>query len=224
VGGPRIATVGPFPGEDIPSYLSSAQSALTRQQASAPNQPIYSIADFETARTPSETADALPGVAAQLIYVRVSVPGNTQVFPSHLPEFSAYSALTTQLHVSVLPDTGMSTFRKLAAGLDRAAADNTTFANSIHSGASQEDLVQKAAELADARHYRAEAAALRSGCACIYAVVVQGSAQTLLHILDSGLVRAVDPASPGLKLSEITWVPLRPETKARQPRASNSGL
>ena len=46
-------------------------------------------------------------------------------------------------------------------------------------------------------------------CSCIYAVVVFGTPQTLLHILDSGQVRAIDPAAPGLKLSEINWTPLQ---------------
>jgi hypothetical protein len=53
--------------------------------------------------------------------------------------------------------------------------------------------------------------------------VVFGTPETLLRILDSGKVRAIDPASPGLKLSEITWVPLRPDVTGRQPAGSGAG-
>jgi hypothetical protein len=223
VGGTHIATVGPLPGETISSYLGAAQAAITQQAAESPQQLTYAVADFEAGRTPQQVADALPGVAPALVFVRVHVTGDTKTFPSTASELSAYAALKQPLRVRSLPADANSAFIALATALDRAAADNTQFANSIAADAGADELAQKAAQLKDAAHYRAEAAALRSGCACIYAAVVQGQAETLLHILDSGKVRAVDPASPGLKLSEITWVPLLPETKVRQPVQRPSG-
>jgi hypothetical protein len=223
VGGTHIATVGPLPGETISSYLAAAQAAITQQAAESPTQATYAVADFETGRTPQQVADALPGVAPALVYVRVHVPGDTKTFPSSASELSAYAALKQPLRVSNLPADANSAFVALASALDRAAADNAQFAGSIAADASADELAQKDAQLKDAAHYRAEAAALRHGCACIYAAVVNGPAETLLHILDSGKVRAIDPASPGLKLNEITWVPLLPDTKVRQPVQGPSG-
>jgi hypothetical protein len=223
VGGAHIATVGPLPGEAISSYLTAAQAALTQQAAESPRQLTYALVDFESGRTPSQVADALPGVAPQLLYVRVRVSGDTKTFPSTAEELSAYGALKTPVRVTRLPGDAVTAFVRLAGALDQAAGDNTTFAGTIGNSASPEELVQRDATLKDARHYRAEATALRSGCACIYAVVIYGTAETLLHILDSGRVRAIDPASPGLKLSEITWVPLRPEVTRTQPAGAGSG-
>jgi hypothetical protein len=223
VGGAHIATVGPLPGEAISSYLTAAQAALTQQAAESPRQLTYALVDFESGQTPSQVADSLPGVVPQLLYVRVRVSGDAKTFPSTAEELSAYGALKTPLRVKTLPDDAAAAFVRLAGALDQAAGDNATFASTIGNGASPEELVQRDAQLKDARHYRAEAAALRSGCACIYSVVVYGTAETLLHILDSGRVRAIDPASPGLKLSEITWVPLRPDVTRTQPAGPGSG-
>jgi hypothetical protein len=223
VGGTHIATVGPLPGETISSYLAAAQAAITQQASESPSQTTYAIADFEAGRTPQQVADALPGVSPALIFVRVHVTGDTKTFPSTAPELSAYAALKQPLRVKKIPADANSAFLALAAALDRAAADNTQFANSIAADAGADEIAQKTAQLKDAGHYRAEAAALRGGCACIYAAVVQGQAETLLHVLDSGKVRTIDPASPGLKLNEITWVPLRPETKVRQPVQGPTG-
>jgi hypothetical protein len=219
VGGPRIATFGPFPGENIPAYISAAQSQLASLAATSPNEKIYALADFEVARTPDDAARALPGVEPALMFVRVHVSGATDYFPSASPDF-ADPAFRTALQVSSLGAQAPAAFGTIAAALDRNANDLLDMASTI---TADQDQAQKTTELSDARHYRAEAAALRSHCACVYAVVVRGTAQTLLHIVDSGLVRAVDPASPGLKLTEITWVPLRPETKVRQPQASSGG-
>jgi hypothetical protein len=213
----NIATVGPLPGETIPSYLSAAQAGLLEQKSDSPGQQTYAIVDFEAGRTPAEVAAALPNVAPQLIFVQVRVPGDSKTFPSPLPELSAYPALKAPLRVKALPADALSAYQVLATALDRAAADNTTFANSIGAGATEDELTQKAAQLKDARHYRAESSALRATCACIYAVVVRGTPETLVHILDSGKVRAVDAASPGLKLNEICGTPLLPQTKVRQP-------
>jgi hypothetical protein len=223
VGGAHIATVGPLPGETISSYLTAAQAALTQQAAESPQQVAYALVDFEAGRTPSQVATALPGVQPELIYVRVGVTGDSKTFPSAAPEFSAYADLTKPLRVATFPGGASTAFVRLAGALDQAAGDNTTFADSIGVGASPDELVQRDAQLKDAGHYRAEASALRSSCACIYAVVVFGPAETLLHILDSGQVRAIDPASPGLKLDEITWVPLRPDVTRTQPVDSTSG-
>jgi len=222
VGGAHIATVGPLPGETIPSYLTAAQVALTQQAAESPRQLTHAIVDFDSGRTPEQVAAALPGVQPELLFVRVRVNGDTKTFPGTAEELSAYPTLKAPLHVHLLPNDGITALVKLAASLDEAARDNTTFANTIGSGASSDELAQRAAQLKDARHYRAEAFALRAICACIYAVVVTGTAETLLHILDSGRVRTIDPASPGLKLSEITWVPLRPDVTRTQP-AGTSG-
>jgi hypothetical protein len=223
IGGAHIATVGPLPGETISSYLTAAQAALTQQAAESPQQVTNALVDFEAGRTPSEVVTALPGVQPEMIYVRVRVTGDSKTFPSAAPEFSAYADLKMPLRVATLPDAASTVFVRLAGGLDQAAADNTTFADSIGMGASPDELAQRDAQLKDAQHYRAEASALRSSCACIYAVVVSGTAETLLHILDSGQVRAIDPASPGLKLDEITWVPLRPDVTRTQPVDSTGG-
>lgn len=220
---PTIATVGPFPNEDVASYLAAAQASLMQAAAQSPSQQLYAIADFEAARTPEEAAVALPGVTPELIFVRVRVTGAKQTFPSESEQFSGYPALKAALTVHNLPGDALADYLSLASALERAATDNTTFANSIGANATADDLAQKAAQLKDARHYRAEAAAFRSGCACVYAVVVRGSARTLLDILDSGKVRVIDPASPGVALREIRWTPLLPETTRRQPAATATG-
>jgi hypothetical protein len=213
----NIATVGPFPNEPVSSYISAAQASLGQQFSESPRQQTYAIVDFEEGQTPEQVASALPNVSPQLLYVRVRVTGDTKTFPSPLPEFSTYPQLRQPLQVHRLPADASTVFVKLAGSLERAARDNAQFADSIGANASTDELTQKDAQLADARHYRAEAAALRSACACIYAVVVFGPAATLQHIVDSGKVRVIDPASPGLKLSEIRWTPLLPETRSRQP-------
>ncbi|MFL6238422.1 MAG: hypothetical protein ACJ735_02860 [Actinomycetes bacterium] len=209
-----ISTVGPLPNEEIASYLNAAQAALGQQSSQAPGEKVYAIADFESGKTPAQVAAALPGVEPQLIYVQVRASGARAVFPNTTEELAGYATLTAPLRVSSLPGDASAAFRRLADGLSQAAHDLSQQAASI---TADQDQAQKATEEADARHYRSEAQSLRGECACIYAVVVYGSARTLLDIVDSGKVRVIDPASPGLKLREIRWTPLLPQTSRRQP-------
>jgi hypothetical protein len=219
----HAAQIGPFPGEDVASYLSAAETSLTQLAAVSPTAVTYALADFEKGRTPAETAAALAGVQPVQVYVRVHVKGATEYFPATAGEFDDVTLRRT-LTVSTLPDDANTIFTALAGALEKQAAANEQFARSIPaSDPSQQDQEQKASQLKDAGHYRAEAAALRSACACIYAVVVQSQTRTLLHLLQSGQVRTVDAALPGLKLGDISWIPLRPETTVRQPVPSAGG-
>jgi hypothetical protein len=57
----------------------------------------------------------------------------------------------------------------------------------------------------------AEASAYASDCACVFAVVVEGTARALAGLLDAPGVRGVEVAGRGTELPGLEVLPLWPE-------------
>jgi hypothetical protein len=213
VSGPRGFTVGPIAGS-VADYLAGARADLLAHASQAPTEQTFAIADFEKGLTPEEAAASVPGVEVKQIFLRIRAGGTTTFFPSTNVDF-ATAILKRPLQVQGLPNGAHVVYEGVAAGLIQQAKDNEEFIRSIDQLAvpSQDDLDQKASQTLDARRFRAAAGALRTRCACIYAVVIKGEAQTLANIANSGKVRVVHAALTGVPYERLTWVPLSPDLK-----------
>jgi hypothetical protein len=164
--------------------------------------------------TPDEAAAAVPSVEVKQIFLRIRAGGATTFFPSTNVDF-ATAILKRPLQVPDLPNGANAIYEGVAAGLIQQAKDNEEFVRSIDQlpTPSQDDLDQRASQSLDARRFRAAAGALRTRCACIYAVVIKGEAQTLANIANSGKVRVVHAALSGVPYDRLTWVPLSSDLK-----------
>jgi hypothetical protein len=204
-------TVGPVSGDTRPvaEYLADARNRLAAVAQETPHERIFAIADLEKAATPEQAARAVPQVEVLEVFLQVSAGGATQYFPSPGAEFVA-KALKDPLRVDGLPAEAGPVFEAVAAGLLQQASDNEEFVKSIDGlpTPTDADREQRAAQSADARRYRAAAGALRTRCACIYAMVIRAEAQTLANIANSGTVRVIDPALSGIPYQRLRWVPL----------------
>ena len=214
VSGAAAQTVGPFVGEFISGYLTDSRADLFARAQQSPKEQTFAIADFEKAISPAQAAKAVPGVEVRQIFLRVTGAGATQLFPSTNVDFVG-GILKQPLEVSGLPDGARTVYNRVAAALLQQAKDSEQFVASINQlpSPTSDDLEQKATQSLDARRFRAYAAAFRAQCACIYAVVIRGEAQTLANIVNSGTVRVIDPALTGFPYERLKWVPLAPEVK-----------
>ncbi|MDX6286786.1 MAG: hypothetical protein QOG53_2271 [Frankiales bacterium] len=213
VSGVSALTVGPIAG-GVADYLAGARADLLARAQQAPHDPTFAIADFDRPLTPEDAARAVPGVEVKQIFLRIRAASATQYFPSTNVDFVS-GVLKSPLQVSGLPDGARTVYEGVAAALLQQAKDSEQFVASINllPTPTADDLEQKAAQSTDARRFRAWSGALRTHCACIYAVVIRAEAQTLANIANSGKVRVVDAALTGIPYDRLKWVPLSPDLK-----------
>ncbi len=134
-------------------------------------------------------------------------------FPGYRTPEQAFGLLqdlrTVRVFFRVPPDgTALS-----ADVRDPLADVRTAFARAADAAAARADAAGAAGD-AGARALAAdEAAALGDSCACLYGAVVVAAARQLLALADTGSVRLVDVAPPGVSGPSAVFVPLRPEQR-----------
>jgi hypothetical protein len=165
---PPISTdavrVGVAPMSSIPDYVGTARARL----AALPAGDSYALVAFTTYVAPARLPELLAGTTTAEVVLRVPLPGEQteilRVFARQLPG-------------------------DVTAGMVRVAERKEREVLAYRSREASEQNLTGAAE-----RTAAEAAALREGCACVYAALVRAGRDALVTLGTRDGVRVVDPA------------------------------
>nr|WP_245719202.1 hypothetical protein [Micromonospora rhizosphaerae] len=201
----EVTRVGVAAGDPIPDYLRAASDELARLPDASPpatGDGTYALVTFASYLTPRRVAAALDGVPVSAVVARVPLPGR-QTEIVRIPA----------MRVPVDVVAGMA---EVAARKDREAADYR--ARSVAPTGAADPELRRLYDTG-ARVAAEEAAAYRSGCACVYAAVIRATPEVLRRVAARPGVRAVDPAPEVRRLDRTVFTPPLPEQRdvARPP-------
>ena len=188
--------VGPTPGQPVAAYLAAAAEELDARLAANPRSVAYAVVHFNTYLAPDAVKAALPGVRPVRALLRLPRP-----------------RIQTEIHdvpVVLLPDSLTLAYREVARGklLEAIRTERT-----LAAGGAVDPATRAAAAVA-----REEAEAYRDNCACVFAMVVQGTLEGLAELPDVPQVRGVDLAPPRTSPVAAPFFGLLPEqTTTVQP-------
>ncbi|MGS2615281.1 hypothetical protein ACVCAH_12260 [Micromonospora sp. LZ34] len=196
----EVTRVGVANGESIPGYVRAAGADLaTLPATAAPGDGTYALVSLSSYLPPQQLAAVLGDVSVAEVFGRVPLPDRqTEI---------------VRIPAQRLPEDVVAAMADLAARKDREAADYRSRA----AGTADPGLRQVYASGAEVA--AAEAAAYRSGCACVYAAVVRAEPAALRGVAARPDVRVVDPAPEVRRLDRTVFTPPLPEQQdvARPP-------
>ncbi|MEU7801234.1 hypothetical protein AB0J14_11885 [Micromonospora arborensis] len=194
----EVTRVGVSDGDSVPGYLRSAAADLAALPASAPaaEDGTYALVTLDAYLPPQRLATVLGDVPVSTVFGRVPLPGRQT-------EIVKIPALR-------VPDDVVAGMDQVAARKDTEAADYRARAAAVDgAGVGERELRARYATGADVA--AAEAAAYRTGCACVYAAVVRATPVVLRGVAARPDVRAVDPAPEVYRLDRTVFTPPLPE-------------
>jgi len=192
---PELALVlGPPVGADAEAHLAQSVERLSELDPTARHLALVSL---RSALTPEQTGALLDrtGLGLERAYLRADVPGRPEEVVFQTP-----GDVVTGLQ---------QVFSATATRKADEQRDLLATAATIDGGTEQE-LEFKALYEQDASTAGAEAAAYRAGCACVFALVVNGDVASLRGLLDLPEVRGVEAAPRGAAVAALSVRPLRP--------------
>lgn len=208
-------TLGPPVGADVDAHFATARERVVALSDESPDDVLLALVTLSDELTP-EQAGAIVAEAVSLqvrrAYVRPPVGDGAQVLPVEVP-----GDVATVLRAL------------FAATAERRAEEQRellTTAASIPDDAGETDRRFKAQYVADAGTKGREAAAYRTACACVFALVVEGSARELAELPSLPAVRGVEVARRGASLPALRFDPLPPEVtdiRTASPAATPGG-
>jgi hypothetical protein len=201
-------TLGPAVGADIDAHFAAARERAVSLSRSDPDQDHLALVSLNKGLTPEETGVLLQesGLEVRRAYLRAPVPGDPEEI-----EFQTPSDIVTGLE---------QVFSEIAARKAKEQQDLLGTARTITSGTPAEVEFRELYE-SDARLAGQEAAAFRTPCACVFALVVEARAAELAELPALPVVRGVEVAPRGAELSRLEVDPLPPTAKGVVPPPSS---
>lgn len=176
-----LVEVGVVEGQSVPSYLAASRhelNALT-DPSSPPAGDTWALASLDNYVPPSRLPALLGGAGVAQVYARVPLPGvQTQV---------------VRIPVYRLPEDVTAGMLAAAQQRDQEQAEYLRLSGNLVGEGPTTERARHAYDAA-AQAAGAEAAAYRSGCACVFAAVIRAAPAALQQIADRPGVRVVDPA------------------------------
>ncbi|MEU7754004.1 hypothetical protein AB0B57_15770 [Micromonospora sp. NPDC049101] len=196
----EVTRVGVSDGDSVPGYLRSAAADLAALPESTPaaEDGTYALVTLVAYLPPQRLATVLGDVPVSAVFGRVPLPGR-QTEIVKIPALRVPDDVVAGMdQVAARKDTEAADYRARAAAVDGEGADERELRARYASGA----------EVATA-----EAAAYRTGCACVYAAVVRATPVVLRGMAARPDVRAVDPAPEVYRLDRTVFLPPLPEQR-----------
>ncbi|MEW2428911.1 hypothetical protein AB0877_12950 [Micromonospora sp. NPDC047644] len=196
----EVTRVGVADGDSVPGYLRSAAADLAALPASAAAAEggTYALVTLDVYLPPQRLATVLGDVGVSTVFGRVPLPGRQT-------EIVKIPALR-------VPDDVVAGMEQVAARKETEAADYRARAAAVDGdGVGQRELREQ--YVSGAEVAAAEAAAYRTGCACVYAAVVRATPVALRGVAARPDVRAVDPAPEVYRLDRTVFTPPLPEQR-----------
>ena len=195
--------LGPPEDADVDAWFAAAQARATKVSGATPELPSLALVSLTRTLTPPEAVRLAGGTGLQTprAYLRAPVSAG-------LPE---------ELSVEVpadLASTLEAIYEATAARKTRDTAAFLELATSI-GAAGDQDARQTAVDAAALSGQEADAYA--TGCACVFALVVEGPAATLARLRAQPEVRGVELAARGASLLDLQVDPLAPSATGGQP-------
>ena len=183
------AVVGPEPGAGVADYVAATRARVVDLNRADPDRTYTALVSFVAYAKVESIEKLVSEVEVAQVFVRAKAAGPTaEVVPVTVQD------LVTDV-------------RKVYAGLaQRKAADqrsNLEQARSIASSTSETDIAFRAEFLRQAQVEGKEAAAFRTSCNCVFAVLVEGKARDLAELIATEGVRTVDVAVAGAEPEEV---------------------
>jgi hypothetical protein len=199
-----LVEVGVVEGQSIPTYLRASRqelAALTDPSA-PPAGDTWALVSLNSYVAPGRLPALLAGAGVAQVYARVPLPAvQTQVV--RIPVYRLPQDVTAGMAAAALErDQEQAEYLRLDGRL-------------VGDGPSEERTRQ--AYGAAAATAAAEAAAYRSGCACVFAAVVRAAPAGLRQIADRAGVRVVDPAPEVRSLDNTEFRAPLPEQSGTVP-------
>lgn len=196
-------TLGPAPGTEVAPFLASARDRVVALSRRDPQARYTALVYLAEPLFPEQAAALLEGstLGAQRVYVQAPV------------QAAAPEILQVEL------DNGLvSTLNALfAATAQRKATEQRELLMQAATIPAGTDEAARAQFRADARLAGLEAAAYRTPCACVIALVVQGQVDQLAELLALPAVRAVQAGPRGAQLTQLEVRPLAPGVTGTVP-------
>jgi hypothetical protein len=193
-------TLGPAVGEQIDAHFAAARERAVDLSRTDPGKEYLALVSLNKGLTPQETGELLQesGLQVRRAYLRAPVPGEPEEIVFQTP-----SDIVTGLE---------QIFSEVAARKAKEQQELLKTAQTIAPGTPEEEDFRTLFE-ADARTAGQEAAAYRTGCACVFALVVQAGVGELAELPALPVVRGVEVAPRGVELSALDVRPLSPTEK-----------
>lgn len=200
-------TLGPAVGDSVEAYLTAGQERAVELARADPERRFLALVSLEEGLTPERTGELLQesGLSVRRAYLRAPVPGDPEQILFQTPR-----DLVTGLK---------QVFAEIAARKAQEQQDLIGTARTIDPGTPEEEEFRRLYE-ADARTAGQEAAAYRTSCACVFALVVEATAAELAELPALPVVRGVEVAPRGAEVSSLDIRPLLPETEGVVPPPS----
>ena len=197
-------TLGAPVGADVDDHLATARERAVRLAADTPDTrylALLSVADELTAeQTGSLVAES--GLVVRKVYVRAPSAGDAELLETEPGEDVVRTLTALFAETARRKADEQREFLSLARSIESTSEDEKAF---------------KASYEAAARTAGQEAAAYRTGCACVLAVVVEGEAGELAELLSLPLLRGVEVAPRGADLPSLDVTPLPPDVTGTVP-------
>jgi hypothetical protein len=197
--------VGVRDGDSVPRYLEASRAKLSALAAARPDDPVYALVTFGRYLNPDQVravATAAPGITPLRGYARVPIPGR--------------QTERVVLAAARLPGDLIADMAAVAARKDGDAATYERMATD------EAGVQLRAIYDSNARVSRAEAEGYRTGCACVFALLVRATPGALTALAEQPDVRAVDPADNVSAPDDAVFeAPLPEQTDRVEPPADN---
>ncbi|PWR08838.1 hypothetical protein DKT68_14330 [Micromonospora acroterricola] len=196
----EVTRVGVVDGDSVPGYLRSAAADLAALPTAAPvaGEGTYALVTLDAYLPPQRLAAVLGDVPVSTVFGRVPLPGR-QTEIVRIPALRVPDDVVAGMaEVAVRKDTEAADYRARAAAVAGGGVDERELREWYRSGAAVA---------------AAEAAAYRTGCACVYAAVVRAAPGVLRGMAARPAVRAVDPAPEVYRLDRAVFTPPLPEQR-----------
>lgn len=198
-------TLGAPAGADVDDHLATARARAVELAEQTPDTRYLALISVRDELTVDQLASLTveSDLVVRKVYVRAPVPGKPEPFEVE-PGNDAVRTLT-------------SLFAETARRKAEEQRELLSLATSLEGATSADEKAAKALNEADARTAGLEAAAYRTSCACVLAVVLEGSAAQLAELLSLPVVRGVEVAPRNAVLASLTVTPLPPDVTGTVP-------
>ena len=207
-------TLGPGVGDEIDAHFAAARERAVDLSRREPEARHLALISLNKALTPVEVGELLgeSGLELRRAYLRAPVPGEAEEIVFQTP-----GEVVAGLQ---------RVFSEIAARKAKEQQDLLGTAKTIEVGTPEEQAFRDLYE-EDARTAGQEAAAYRTGCACVFALVLEAEAAELAALPALPVVRGVELAPRGAELAALDVRPLQPSVQgvvaAPSPRTPSDG-
>jgi hypothetical protein len=190
-------TLGPGVGDRIDPHFAAARERAVDLSRREPGARYLALISLNQALTPEELGELLKesGLEVRRAYLRAPMPGEPEEIVFQTP-----GEVVTGLQ---------RVFSEIAARKAEEQQDLLGTAKTIEVTTPEEQAFRDLYE-ADAKTAGQEAAAYRTGCACVFALVVEAEAGELAELPALPVVRGVELAPRGVELAALDVRPLKP--------------